>query len=194
MPTPEPLPRSRRKYTVSARVLAANRLKLEKARAVAKSIRYRPTERRLAACHANLQKAHAGGRGGRRSAARGPGFHVLDLRRAALGAGGDFESHRAAFLEAFEAANAEQERLAGAMAALFWRRWRALEWQARQERERFYRRLDQGLDRAAAELLGRAKAQTQVGLEALLIFGGRGELEAPLSKLSRRFKQLGMRF
>jgi glycyl-tRNA synthetase beta subunit len=49
----------KRRYTISDKVLAANRRNLEKANAVPKSIRYRATARRLAACHANLQKAQA---------------------------------------------------------------------------------------------------------------------------------------
>jgi hypothetical protein len=49
----------KRKYTVSAKVLAACRRNLEKANAVPNSIRYRPTSRRLAASRANLLVAHA---------------------------------------------------------------------------------------------------------------------------------------
>lgn len=46
---PDPAPPSRRRYTVSAKVLAANRANLAKARAVPKAIRYRDTPRRRAA-------------------------------------------------------------------------------------------------------------------------------------------------
>lgn len=49
----------RRKYTVTPKVLAANRAKLIKANAVDPAIRYRSTPSRLAACRANLLKAHA---------------------------------------------------------------------------------------------------------------------------------------
>ncbi len=45
------------KYTVSKKVMAANRRNLEKANAVAKEIRYRSTPRRDAACRQNLRKA-----------------------------------------------------------------------------------------------------------------------------------------
>ncbi len=51
--------RPKRKYTISPKVLAANRANLLKANAVPKAIRYRPTDRRLAACRANLLKANA---------------------------------------------------------------------------------------------------------------------------------------
>ena len=47
-------PRTKRKYTVSDKVRAANRLNLEKARAVGKEVLYRPTEKRRKACRANL--------------------------------------------------------------------------------------------------------------------------------------------
>ncbi len=54
-----PRTRPRRHYTVSAKVLEANRRNLEKARAVPKEIRYRRTERRRVACRQNLLKARA---------------------------------------------------------------------------------------------------------------------------------------
>ena len=49
----------RRRYTVSGKVLEANRRNLEKARAVPKEIRYRRTERRRVACRQNLLRARA---------------------------------------------------------------------------------------------------------------------------------------
>jgi len=186
--------RPRRKYTVTEKVLVANRRNLEKARAVPKSIRYRPTERRLAACHANLEKARAARRSKRSAAKAGGwrhGFHALDLRQSA---GEAFERLRATFLAAFRPANPDEERLAGAMAALFWRRWRALEWEARRGAERFYRRLERGM--AAERALGRERAegQTVVAIDALLAFSGLGELRARLGQLSRRFERLARAF
>jgi len=50
---------TKRKYTVTAKVLAANRLNLELARLVEPGIRFRVSERRRAACRANLVKARA---------------------------------------------------------------------------------------------------------------------------------------
>ncbi len=41
----------KRKYTVTPKVLAASRANLVKANGVSKEIRYRPTPRRLLACH-----------------------------------------------------------------------------------------------------------------------------------------------
>jgi len=49
--------RTKRKYTVTDKVLAANRLNLEKARAVDKKIRYRATPKRLEGNRASLIKA-----------------------------------------------------------------------------------------------------------------------------------------
>jgi hypothetical protein len=56
---PIPVAKPRRRYTVTAKVLAANRRNLVKANAVPKEMRYRPTTKRLAACHRNLPKAQA---------------------------------------------------------------------------------------------------------------------------------------
>jgi hypothetical protein len=72
--------RRKRKYTVSDKVRAANHLNLEKARAVDKKIRYRPTDKRLDASRANLLKA-------RQSPNYKPyvknGLRAVDLRRSA---------------------------------------------------------------------------------------------------------------
>ncbi len=50
-------PKPKRPYTVSEKVLAANRANLEKARAAPRELRFRRTERRAAAARANLVKA-----------------------------------------------------------------------------------------------------------------------------------------
>ena len=72
--------KAKRKYTVSDKVRAANRINLEKARSVDKAIRYRPTEKRLTASRANLEK-------GRQSANYKPyvrhGLRAVDLRQSA---------------------------------------------------------------------------------------------------------------
>ncbi len=48
------MPRPKRQYTVTLKVLAANRANLLKANAVDKAIRFRATPKRLAACRMNL--------------------------------------------------------------------------------------------------------------------------------------------
>jgi hypothetical protein len=50
-------PKPKRKYTASEKVRAANRRNVERANAVPKGIRYRPTPRRQQAWRENLKKA-----------------------------------------------------------------------------------------------------------------------------------------
>jgi hypothetical protein len=56
---PGPAVKPGRRYTVTPKVLAANRRNLEKANAVPKEIRYRSTPQRVVACRRNLEKARA---------------------------------------------------------------------------------------------------------------------------------------
>ena len=73
--------RTKRKYTVTDKVLAANRLNLEKAWAVDKKIRYRATPKRLEGSRASLIKA-------RQSPNYKPyvryGLRAVDLRQSTL--------------------------------------------------------------------------------------------------------------
>src|SRR6516225_7419736 len=82
--------RVKRKYTVSDKVLAANRLNLEKARAVDKKIRYRATPKRLEGSRASLIKA-------RQSPNYKPyvryGLRAVDLRQSALQVGETLEEY-----------------------------------------------------------------------------------------------------
>jgi hypothetical protein len=202
----------KRQYTVSDKVLAANRRNLVKANAVPKSIRFRATARRLASCHANLQKAQAAQRDPQHPRRRGPmahGFHVVDLRRTALQAGErqeDLDRHRALFLETFGGSR-NQSRLASALADIFWRRWRALAWEAECEMKQFYSRLAQDVDpllgsalrpacrqgrpRASRRQAGRrAELQVSRALDCLVILAGLGDLSDRLGELNRRFERL----
>jgi hypothetical protein len=189
----------KRSYTVSDKVLAANRRNLAKANAVPKSIRFRATARRLASCHANLQKAQAAQRDPQKPRRRGQmahGFHVADLRRTAAQAGErreDLDRHRALFLETFGGSR-NQSRLARALADIVWRRWRALAWEAESEAKQFYGRLAQDAD----PLLGYAlrpgitgaDLQTSRALDCLVILTGLGDLSERLGQLNRRFERL----
>jgi hypothetical protein len=194
----------KRKYTVSDKVLAANRRNLKKANAVPKSIRYRATPRRLASCHANLQKAQAAQRDPqhpRRRGQLGHGFHVADLGRTAAQAGErleDLDRHRALFLKAFGGSR-QQSRLARALADIFWRRWRALAWEAEREAKQFYGRLAQRPNPVSALrpiAYGRqagisvAELQTSRALDCLVILAGLVDLGDRLGQLSRRFERL----
>src|SRR6516162_11713176 len=82
--------RSKRKYTVTDKVLAANRLNLEKARAVDKKIRYRATPKRLEGSRASLIKA-------RQSPNYKPyvrfGLRAVDLRQSAPQVGETLEEY-----------------------------------------------------------------------------------------------------
>ena len=82
--------RTKRKYTVTDKVLAANRLNLEKARAVDKKIRYRATPKRLEGNRASLIKA-------RQSPNYKPyvryGLRAVDLRQSALQVGETLEDY-----------------------------------------------------------------------------------------------------
>jgi hypothetical protein len=184
-----------RKYTVSDKVLAANRRNLQKANAVPKSIRFRATDRRLASCHANLQKAQAAQRDPERPCCRGRmahGFRVVDLRRTALQAGErqeDLDRHRALFLETFGGSR-NQSRLASALADIFWRRWRALGWEAQHEARQFYSRLACDPDQWACPGATAAELQTSRALDCLLILTGLGDLSERLGQLTRRFERL----
>jgi hypothetical protein len=182
-----------RKYTVSDKVLAANRRNLEKANAVPKSIRYRATARRLASCHANLQKAQAAQRDPqhpRRRGQMGHGLHVADVGRTASQAGErreDLDRHRALFLKTFSGSR-QQSRLARALADIFWRRWRALAWEAKREAKQFYGRLAQHPKPASG--ISAAELQTSRALDCLVILAGLVDLRDRLGQLSRRFERL----
>src|SRR5208282_1927029 len=60
-PEPKPKPKPKRKYTVSDKVLAANRANLTQANADPEK-KYRPTPKRLASTYANCLKAREGKR------------------------------------------------------------------------------------------------------------------------------------
>jgi hypothetical protein len=207
-----------RKYTVSDKVLAANRRNLQKANAVPKSIRFRATARRLASCHANLQKAQAAQRdperprcpaaqslqaSGRAAGRRGRmthGFHVIDLRRTAPQAGErqeDLDRHRALFLETFGGSR-NQSRLASALADIVWRRWRALAWEAESETKQFYGRLAQDVDPLPGSALRPIAYGRQAGISQAELQTSRAldclVILTGLGDLSERLGQLTRRF
>jgi hypothetical protein len=138
------MPLPKRKYTLTAKALAANRANLVKARAVAKEIRFRETPKRLAACRANLLKAHRGRHQARVAEADGPGYgtcfrlglHAVSLKRSlelAGESGAEYEAHLERFDRAFAPVDAVGRRLVRGMAETVWRRLRALGGQARWE-------------------------------------------------------------
>jgi hypothetical protein len=74
--------RPKRKYTVTDRVLAANRRNLVCANAVDRSIRYRMTPRRRIACHRNLVCAQAARRTSSRYGPIRRGAYFISLERS----------------------------------------------------------------------------------------------------------------
>ena len=76
--------RTKRKYTVSDKVRAANRINLGKAHSVDKKVRYRLTDKRLAANRASLRKALQARRYKRYAR---DWVRAVDLRKSALQAG-----------------------------------------------------------------------------------------------------------
>jgi len=185
-------PKPPRRYTVSARALAANRANLVKALAVPKAIRYRNTPRRLAACHANLLKAREATRAPDRLSPRGRFCHGLynkSLRRSLIHAGeteADFNAHLQLFVEAFGARNRDEIKLARALGEIVWRRWRALRCLGGWEARSLYRCLASppATPEAAADLAG--------GLFSL--FYKAVDLQDRLRELNRRFERVSRVF
>ena len=134
--------KTKRKYTVSDKVRAANRLNLEKARAVGKEVLYRPTEKRRKACRANLLIA-------RQSLNYQPnvrhGLRAVNLRESAPQVGErqeEYDRH----MELVEGVlPAEQRRERNGVQGLgqaLWRRRRLFGSRARRETLGFYLELE----------------------------------------------------
>src|SRR3989454_11554561 len=186
----------RRPYTVTAKVLAACRTNLQKANAVPKSLRYRPTPRRLAACRRNLEKAHATLRAaGSHSPAYGTSFrhglYCVLLGRSLELAGEsreDFREHIELFDRAFAPRDHEEARLVRAIAETAWRRLRAFRGQARWERLAIRYRLAEAAEKPrAGDPAARGEALAW-GLVAILARDY--ALMGWLGRLSHRMKRL----
>ncbi len=132
----------KRKYTVSAKVLAASRANLIKANAVSKDIRFRRTPRRLRACRANLLKAQVVVRAADgRSPAYAPcfrhGLYCVSLARSLERAGEsrrEYQAHLRLFDRVLAPAGRIERKLVRALAGTAWRHHRAFHGQARWER------------------------------------------------------------
>ena len=196
----------KRRYTVTAKVLAANRANLLKANAVDKSIRYRPTRRRLAACRANLLKAQAALRAaGDRSPAYGVcfrhGLYAVSLRRSARLAGEDpaeFDTHLDLFLRAFAPHGAFERKLVRGLAETAWRRLRVFGGQANWERLSLAYRLREACqvivvqpDDSPPPELDPINRHHALAGEVLGIFLNDVASSDSLGKLHERFERLG---
>jgi hypothetical protein len=137
----QPAPTPKRRYTVTAKVLAANRANLLKANAVAREIRFRRTPRRLRACRANLLRAQAVLRTAEApSRAYGAcfrhGLYAVSLQRSAALAGetqAEFDANLRRFERAFAPQDGVEGKLVRALARASWRRLRAFGGQANWE-------------------------------------------------------------
>src|SRR3989449_616994 len=198
----------RRPYTVTAKVLAACRRNLQKANAVPKSHRYRPTPRRLAACRRNLEKAHATLRTALQSSLRAPGraagsrsptygtsfrhgLYCVLLGRSLELAGEsreDFREHIELFDHAFAPRDHEEARLVRAIAETAWRRLRAFRGQGRWERLAIrYRLAEAGEKPRAGDPAARDEA---LAWELVAILARDYALMGWLGRLSHRMKRL----
>ena len=149
---------TKRKYTVSDKVRAANRINLEKARSVDKVIRYRPTEKRLAASRANLEK-------GRQSPNYKPyvrhGLRAVDLRQSAplVGEKQEEYDHHLELVERVLSARYQEEcNGVRGLAQALWRRRRVFVSRLHRETFCFYLELEKaaldGLCPVSVEDLG----------------------------------------
>ncbi|HWT78823.1 MAG TPA: hypothetical protein VN648_08460, partial [Candidatus Methylomirabilis sp.] len=176
-------PRTKRKYTVSDKVRAANHLNLEKARAVDKKIRYRPTDKRLDASRANLLKA-------RQSPNYKPyvknGLRAVDLRRSAPQVGETQEEYDRHLELVERVLPANRQRLRNGVRGLaqaLWRRRRVFVSRVQRETFSFYLELEKaavwGLCPASVQGLG--WVTTDVFLE-----GEHPRLEEMMDSLDKR--------
>jgi len=134
--------RTKRKYTVTDKVLAANRLNLEKARAVDKKIRYRATPKRLEGSRASLIKA-------RQSPNYKPyvryGLRAVDLRQSALQVGEtleDYDRHTQLVERVLPANRQRLHNGVRGLAQALWRRRRLFGSRVHRETLSFYLELE----------------------------------------------------
>ena len=176
-------PRTKRKYTVSDKVRAANRLNLQKARAVGKEVLYRPTEKRRKACRANLLIA-------RQSPNYQPnvrhGLRAVNLRESAPQVGErqeEYDRH----MELVEGVlPAEQRRERNGVQGLgqaLWRRRRLFGSRARRETLGFYLELE----KAAVDGLCPASVR-DLSFSSWHLFAGGADprLEQTMDRLDQR--------
>ncbi len=187
--------RPKRKYTVTARVLAACRRNLARANAVDQEIRYRLTPKRLIACHKNLVRAQAVRRTSPRYGAIRHGAYCLSLERSLELAGetkSDFISHLSDFDEAFAPEGEEQAKLVRALALASWRRLRVFRGQARWEERRLGLCLAEAIRRAqtvSPEWIG-AESARELMLDVLDAFAEMPRVDHLLERLNRRLGRL----
>ncbi len=181
-PQPASAPPPRRRYTVTAKVLAANRRNLEKANAVPKEIRYRPTPKRQAACRRNLPKTRSA-----RPSARPPGscaslhqaFHRSRQKLTEL------EKYLRQISRILDPKGAMQVSVARSIGEAVWGWLTSLRSQCEQER-----RVLKGAWQWAWPVSDTSQA-TRQALGILRVFGGRSPLMERCEAYAARLKKLG---
>src|SRR5215831_7334004 len=135
--------RTKRKYTVSDKVRAANRVNVPKALSVDKKIRYRLTDKRLAANRANLRKALQARRYKRYAR---DWVRAVDLRKSALQAGEtpeEYDRHLKLVEQVLPAESERQRNGVRGLGQALWRRRRLFGNRAQRELFCFYLELEE---------------------------------------------------
>ena len=175
--------RAKRKYTVSDRVRAANRVNVPKALSVDKKIRYRLTDKRLAANRANLRKALQARRYKRYAR---DWVRAVDLRKSALQAGEtpeEYDRHLKLVEQVLPAESERQRNGVRGLGQALWRRRRLFGNRAQRELFSFYLELEE----AAVEGLSLDSVQ-DLRCETCYVFleGEHPRLEETMERLDQR--------
>src|SRR6516225_3870295 len=168
--------KTKRKYTVSDKVRAANRINMAKALAVDKKIRYRLTDKRLAANRASLVKA-------RYVRDR---LRAVDLRKSAVQAGEteeEYDRHMELVEQVLPAESERQRNGVRGLGQALWRRRRVFGNWAQRELFSFYLELEN----AAVEGLSLNSVQ-DLRCETCYVFleGEHPRLEETMERLDKR--------
>jgi hypothetical protein len=181
-------PKPKRKYTVSAKVLAANQRNLQKANAIPKEIRYRSTPRRQTASRENLRKALSA-----RQPASPPqrrpwnGRSLFSgLRRWGQNALDHLQGHRVQVAGSLQPKNEIETKLAQGLADGF-TRWLSL------LRDRVEREQDVLL-RLWAAAPRDARSATRLGCRLVGMFRDEAWMEEALERLELRLRRVGRMF
>src|SRR5215470_5437210 len=173
--------RTKRKYNVSDKVRAANRLNLEKARSVDKKIRYRLTAKRVAANRASLVKA-------RYVRDR---LRAVDLRKSAVPAGEtpeEYDRHLELVEGVLPAEGQRQRNGVRGLAQALWRRRRVFVNRVQRETFSFYRELEK------AAVLGLCRdSVVDLKLETAWVFleGAHPRVDETVERLEKRLVRVG---
>jgi len=175
--------RTKRKYTVSDKVRAANRLKLPKALSVDKKIRYRLTPKRLAANRASLRKALQARRYKRYAR---DWVRAVDMRKTAVQAGEtqeEYDRHMELMEQVLPAEGERQRNGVRGLGQALWRRRRLFGNRAQRELFSFYLELEE----AAVEGLSLDSVQ-DLRCETCYVFleGEHPRLEETMERLDQR--------